>query len=389
MSIRLQREVWALERCSGCGVCVSACSKGVLHWAEGQNPILEQREKVLGLTRIKLRTCEVCERFCELSCPRLAEMTPIQPLSMVSARSKSVIQSGKPSDVIQSLLVAARSTELIDGVILLDLDPWRLEPFARIATSVNEIVSGFGLQYLWAPVLSKLNEAIFERGLTKLAIVGTPCVAEGARRLMEAENSRLWPYREAIRLSIAHFCTGVYMPELIPELIERGLNIPRHEIRELTTVGSDGVLKVTLWNNEHRSIPLTEVERYTRHGCSRCDDYLGESADIAVGRVGAEPEHATLISRTPVAEIVVQNAIRIGLLEVVPQVDEKVLSTAKKEKDRRGRAKAIDELHILMLEALRDPKKQAQVRKCFVNFYGTPQGEAKTRRKFNVSCGGC
>jgi ferredoxin len=84
MSTRLQQEVWALDRCSGCGVCVAACSKGVLYWNGDQHPLLEEREKALGLSHIKLRTCEVCEKFCELSCPRLVDCTPMEPRTMIS-----------------------------------------------------------------------------------------------------------------------------------------------------------------------------------------------------------------------------------------------------------------------------------------------------------------
>ena len=204
MSTRLQQEVWALERCSGCGVCVAACSKGVLYWNDEQHPLLEQRKKTLGLTRIRLRTCEVCEKFCELSCPRLVEGIPMQARAQVSARSSGVIHSGAPNDVIQALLVAARSADLIDGVVMLDMDKYTLEPVARVATTVHEIVSSVGMQYLWAPVLSALNEAIFERELTRLAVVGPPCVAEGARRMMTSDHALLWPYRDAIRLTIAH-----------------------------------------------------------------------------------------------------------------------------------------------------------------------------------------
>ena len=222
MSTRLQQEVWALQRCSGCGVCVAACSKGVLYWDGEQHPLLEERKKALGLTRIRLRTCEVCEKFCELSCPRLVEWTPMEPRAMVSARSAGVIKSGAPNDVIQALLVAARSADLIDGVVMLDMDQWTLQPVARVATTVNEIVSSVGMQYLWAPVLSVLNEAIFELGLTRLAVVGPPCVAEGARRMMNTEHERLWPYREAIRLTIASFCTGMYMPGMVDRAARAG-----------------------------------------------------------------------------------------------------------------------------------------------------------------------
>jgi coenzyme F420 hydrogenase subunit beta len=389
MSTRLQQEVWALDRCSGCGVCVAACSKGVLYWNGEQHPLLEEREKSLGLSRLKLRTCEVCEKFCELSCPRLVDWVPMEPRFTVSARSAGIVQSGAPNDVIQALLVAARSADLIDGVVMLDMDAWTLEPVARVATTVDEIVSSVGMQYFWAPVLSALNEAIFELGLTRLAVVGSPCVAEGARRLMSAENGRLWPYQQAIRLIIASFCTGVYMPDMVAQLLEQGKGISRGQIRGLTTSEADGTLNVTLWDGTERSIPLTEVEPFTRHGCASCDDYLGESADIAVGTVGALPGHATLIARTPAGEAFVQNARAFGLLETISQVDKGALSAAREAKERRSRAQAFDEFRILMLDSLSDPRKRAQVRKQFVTLYGTPQAAAVKREACDVSCSGC
>jgi len=313
----------------------------------------------------------------------------MEPRTMVSARSVGVVHSGSPNDVIQSLLVAARSANLIDGVVMLDMDTWTLEPVARVATTVEEIVSSVGMQYLWAPILSALNQAVFELGLTKLAIVGSPCVAEGARRLMTAENERLRPYQKAIRLTIASFCTGVYMPNMVTELLERGLGISRHQIRSLTTSVTDGTLAVALWDGTERSIPLTDVEPFTRRGCGSCDDYLGESADIAVGAIGALPGHATLIARTPVGEAVVHNARGFGLLETLAQVDEAALNAAKEEKDRRARAQAFDEFRILMLDALSNPASRAQLKQKFVSLYGSPQAGALKREECNVSCSGC
>jgi coenzyme F420 hydrogenase subunit beta len=389
MSTRLQEEVWTLQRCSGCGVCVAACSKGVLYWDEEQHPLLEEREKALGLSHLKLRTCEVCETFCELSCPRLVDWTPMEPCAMVSVRSAGVVHSGAPNDVIQALLVAARSADLIDGVVMLDMDPWTLEPVARVVTTVDKIVSNVGMQYLWAPVLSALNEAVFELGLTRLAVVGSPCVAEGARRLTNAEHERLWPYQKAIRLTIASFCTGIYMPDMVTELLERGMGISRHQIRGLTTSITDGTLTVSSWDGTERSIPLTKVEPFTRRGCGSCDDYLGESADIAVGTIGALPGYATLITRTSAGEIFVRNAISFDLLGTVAQVDEAALNAAKEEKDRRARAQAFDEVRILMLDALSDPGKRAQVRKQFVSLYGAPQPGALKREECDVTCSGC
>jgi coenzyme F420-reducing hydrogenase beta subunit len=308
---------------------------------------------------------------------------------MLSARSAGVVHSDAPNDVIQSLLVAARSADLIDGVVMLDVDPWTLEPLARVATTVDHIASRVGMQYLWAPVLSALNEAVFDLGLTRLAIAGTPCVAQGARRLVNAENERLWPYRQAIRLIVASFCTGVYMSDVVSQLLERGMGISRHQIRGLTTSVTDGTLTVSLWDGTQRSIPLTDVEPFTRHGCGACDDYLGQSADVAVGAVGALPGYATLVTRTLAGEVFVQNARSFGLLETIPQVDEPALIAAQEEKDRRARAQAFDEFRILMLDALSDPRKRAQVRKQFVSLYGAPQVGASKKEECYVSCSGC
>jgi coenzyme F420-reducing hydrogenase beta subunit len=206
---------------------------------------------------------------------------------------------------------------------------------------------------------------------------------------MNVENERLWPYQQAIRLTIASFCTGIYMPDMVTELLERGMGISRHQIQRLTTSVTNGTLTVALWDDTERSIPLTDVEPFTRHGCSSCDDYLGESADIAVGAIGALPGYATLITRTPAGEVFVQNARGFGLLETIAQVDEAALNAAKEEKDRRARAQAFDEFRILMLDALSDPGKRAQVRKQFVSLYGAPQPEASKREECHVTCSGC
>lgn len=391
MSTRLRQEVWALDRCSGCGACVSACSKGVLYWGDLQHPLLEERQKALGLSHVKLRTCEVCQKFCEESCPRLTEPIPIAAQMAVSARAAGVIQGGSPNTVTQALLVAARSAGLIDGAIVPDLDPWTLQPTVRVAETVEEMVSGVGMQYLWAPVLSALNEAIFERGLRRLAVVGTPCVAEGARRLVDSCNSRLWPYRDALRLIVAQFCTGIYLPDMVSELLEKGLGLTRQQIKGLSTHAAEGQLLVTLWDGQHRVIPLTEVERFTRKGCGSCSDYLGESADVALGELGAAAGHATLIARTSAGLVAVETARQLGLLDIVPQVDGAALDEAKAQKDRRERAQAFDRLSILMLDGLGDLRKRDQARRQVAELYGTPLATTGRKEKegCHAHCDGC
>ena len=148
---------------------------------------------------------------------------------------------------------------------------------------------------------------------------------------------------------------------------------------------------ITLWDGGQRVVPLTEVERFTRHGCGSCSDYLGESADIALGELGAVDGHATLIARTPSGLVAVETARQLGLLQTMPEVDEAALQAAKTQKDRRTRAQAFDQLSVLMLDGLGDLKQREQVRRQVADLYGTPLAAAANKRKedCHAHCSGC
>ncbi len=392
---KLDDEVWALDRCAGCGNCVALCSKGVLYWDADEHPNREEREKALGLSHTILDSCTWCQKFCEEGCPRLQEeWTALAPRRVVSARTRGLIESGEPGDVTRNLLVAAMSAGLIDGALLPSLDRWSLEPATRVATSVCDVVDSLGTPYVWAPTLSALNEAVYELGLHDLAVVGTPCVAQGLRKLGQSPRERLASYQQAVRLSIAAFCTGIYRPELFREALSGGLGIDPHAIKRLQAIPRENRLIATLWDGSTRSIPLSQVEKYTRRGCARCDDYLGESADLALGYVGAPAGYCTLIARTAVGEACLDAGVDLGLLELSQRVDHAALQSAKEEKERRLRAQAFDQMMVLMLDALAEPGKRSEVKRNFVRLYES-QGPARPRQtrkeegNCNANCSQC
>jgi coenzyme F420 hydrogenase subunit beta len=391
MSDRLEQEVWALERCAGCGLCVATCSKYMLYWAEDEHPLREVREKALGLSHTPLDSCSFCQKFCEETCPRLREWTPLETRRLIAARAVGLVNSGEPGDVIKNLLTAIMASGLIDGVLLADMNPWTLQPEARVVTSVGELADTLGVQYIWTPVLSALNEAVFEKGVRNLAIVGTPCAAQGIRALFESENERLQPYRDAIRLTISQFCMGVFMPALVSKYLAEELGIAPAEVRQLVALPGQDEMMTVLWDGTRRDIPTTAVQKYTRRGCASCDDYLGESADIAVGTVGAAEGYSTVIARSTAGVVALQHALSFGLLETGPAVDEAALDQAKAEKERRERAQAFDGLLVLSLDALRDPARRVEARREFERLYGTPQrAEVEIVKEAGcVACSGC
>jgi coenzyme F420-reducing hydrogenase beta subunit len=388
MSKRLEAEVWALDNCAGCGLCVAACSKQVLRWDEGDHPVIDRRMKTVGYTRGSLDSCTFCQKFCEEVCPRLERWAPIEEKALFSARAKGPVKSGSPNDVIRSILTAGRSAGLLDGALMLDVDPWTLEPLARVVTSVEEIVSTVGPQYLWAPIFEALNQAVFEEGLRSLAVVSTPCSAQAVRKLMDSSNPRLQPYQDAIRLTIAVFCTGIYRPDVIEDILIRRMDVAREQVKRLEISPDREWMRAVLWDGSVRTIPRQQAESHTRRGCSTCDDYLGESADLAVGSLGAPENTATLIVRSRTGDIFVRNASQLNLLEVDYKVDRSALEAAAAEKDRRTRARAFKDLQILMLDGLGDPLKRGEAIQQFVRLYRTPSRPGAPE-KVPGSCTGC
>lgn len=385
---RLEAEVWELDNCAGCGLCTAACSKQVLVWQGDSHPVVEKRTKLLGLSKTTLDSCSFCQRFCEEVCPRLERWLPLEASTIRAARARGPVYSGAPNDVIRAVLSAGRSAGLLDGVVMLDVDPWTLQPVARVVSTVEQIVSTVGPQYLWAPVFDKLNEAIFEYGMRSIAVVGTPCTAQAIRKMKNSPNPRLQPYKDAIRLSVAVFCTGIYRPELVEEVLVKRMGVGREQVRRLEISPDRAWMRAVLWDGSMRTVPRQQAEHYTRPGCGKCDDYLGESADLAVGSLGAPADASTLIIRTQAGDVFARNAAQMGLLETTPEVDIKALEAAASEKDRRERAQAFKDLEILMLDGLADPQKRAEAIQQFVRLYRTP---VQAGRVDNIprGCTGC
>lgn len=388
MSKRLEAEVWSLDTCAGCGLCVAACSKQVLKWNGEKHPVLDKRTKIVGYSKETLDSCSFCQKFCEEACPRLQHWAALEALNILAATAHGPVKSGAPNDVLRAIVAAGRSAGLLDGVVMLDIDPWTLKPVARVVSTILEIVSSVGPQYLWAPVFDVLNEAVFTEDMRNIAVVATPCAAQAVRKLKASTNPRLRPYQDAIRLTLAIFCTGTYKPELVEEILVKRMDVRKEQVKRLEVSPDREWMRAVLWDGSVRTIPRQQAESYTRQGCGSCDDYLGESADLAVGTLGAPEGMSTLVIRSGVGDVFVRNAIQMNLLETSHRVDETALAAAAVEKDRRERAQAFKDLQILMLDGLSDPFKRNEALQMFARLYRTPERPGGTHEA-RSGCTGC
>lgn len=388
MSKRLESQVWSLDYCAGCGLCVAVCSKQMLKWDGGNHPVLEKHVKTVGYSKGPFDSCSFCQKFCEQACPRLEHWAALEAQAILAANARGPVKSGAPNDVIRSILAAGRSAGLLDGAVMLDVDPWDLEPNARVVSTVEEIVSALGPQYLWAPVFDALNEAVFQRGMRDIAIVSTPCAAQAVRKLKASNDPRLKLYQDAIRLTIAVFCTGIYRSDVIKEILIKRMDIAPELVKRLEISPDREWMRAVLWDGSVRTITRQQAESYTRPGCGSCDDYLGESADLAIGTLGAPEGTSTMIIRSRIGDVFVRNAIQLNLLETTHRVDEAALAAAAAEKDRRERAQAFKDLQILMLDGLADPIKRNEAIQQFVRLYRTPVRPG-VREVVKSGCTGC
>jgi coenzyme F420 hydrogenase subunit beta len=318
----------------------------------------------------------------------LEHLAPLDTGVILGAKANGPVKTGTPNGVITAILAAGRSAGLIDGVVMNDFDPWALQPVADVASTVEDIVNSVGPQYIWTPTFESLNSAIFDWGKRNLAVVGTPCTAQAIRRLKDSTESRLKPYREAIRLVVSVFCTGIYKPELIEEEVVKMQGVPRNAIRRIEVSSEQDGLKVILWDGGERIIPRQQAEVYTRSGCGSCDDFLGSSADIAIGNLGTPQDSSTLLVYTSVGDIFARNAQNMRLIETFEGVDLEALNLAQGEKSRRERAQAFKVNRLVMLDALADPLKRGEAIQQFARLYRTPV-HSEPQNSSRNGCTGC
>jgi coenzyme F420-reducing hydrogenase beta subunit len=100
--------------------------------------------------------------------------------------------------------------------------------------------------------------------MKNIAVVSTPCSAQAVRRIKESPRIPLRPYQEAIRLSVAIFCTGIYKPEVIEEILIKRMDVARDQVKRLEISPDREWMRAVLWDGSVRTIPRQQAERFTR-----------------------------------------------------------------------------------------------------------------------------
>ena len=330
----LKEEIWDEGTCSGCGGCVAVCPADALFFSE-ENP---------GVTHptssgyCKMETDSVPCGACYDACPRTRDQkkeTIGSYKRLVSAQATTTYAHQQSGGAVTAILVAAMQAGLIDGVVTVTEDRWNHKPHSLLITSAGELIGQAGSRYNWSvPILRSLKTAIIEKKLNKVAIVGTPCVAQAARVMKNSSNDLLIPFGRSIRLIIGLFCTECFDYHTLMIEILKGRNgvVPE----QISRMDVKGNLELNLIEGTTKILTLDEVAQAVRKGCHACTDFSAPDADISAGSVGTPAGSTTLIVRTDDGTGFVDHAIKEGLLKTSGDVDTSIIEKLASAKQIRA-----------------------------------------------------
>lgn len=331
--IDLKREVWDTGRCSGCGACIAVCPADSLIFDSGEM-VVSPRSSGYCKQETDNVTCGACYE----SCPRTSDQPPEtigKYLELYTAKAAFEVPHRQSGGAVTAILANALDEGLIDAVVTVNEDRWTLKPSSVVITKSDVLTHQAGSRYSWwVPLLAALKNAVVERKLRRIAVVGVPCAIQAVARIRKSENDLLKPYGKAIRLAIGLFCTESFDYTLLVQgKLHSTYHLEPHEIKKLDVKGRLEVLKQ---DGSTIIVPLSELDACIRKGCHMCTDLTAVRSDISAGAIGSPPGSTTLIVRTGIGKGFVDSAVRNRKLDIGTDVDTALiekLSTAKIKKN--------------------------------------------------------
>jgi coenzyme F420 hydrogenase subunit beta len=218
---------------------------------------------------------------------------------------------------------------IVDGVIVAANDPehpWRMKP--TIATRAEELTKGMSTKHCLVPTNALLKEAVFERGLKKIGIVGCPCHIEAIRKIQRASRPR--KIAESIALTLSVYCATNFWWEATRHIFDEECGVGDfREVREFTYRGGGRPQHFIsrLADGTERKSPLFSsflnyLFPFQAERCSVCYDWSGELADISFGDLYIafflRPPHElgwnSMLVRTSTGERLLSEAMKAGYL---------------------------------------------------------------------------
>lgn len=282
-------DVIEFDVCTACGACVSACPAGAITMgkaAEIRDPDnLELYSH--GAAPNVCEGCLTCSRICPVVDGYLEdEFANVR--SFLAAKSNIAGQDGGVTSAIARSLLRQGEIDCVVGITM--NEKWETE--LVVFTNPEDVEKAKGTKYTYDSVLSMLRDPFNQ--YEKIAVVGVPCQAHGARLISENVNDKI--VLIVGLLCMESFYHDVMTEKIIPEIM--GVNI--EDVKKMD-FGKGKFWAYTKDGEEH-NVPISKVAPHARNPCHHCNDYTSVFADISVGSVGTPDGWNCVLIRTDAGE---------------------------------------------------------------------------------------
>jgi coenzyme F420 hydrogenase subunit beta len=288
-----------VKMCTGCSLCWDFCPRGGLRYEALWPPSTLETGEDAAVLPAQVRSDSSDTYW------KITGGPPAEGLGAVvdsfAVRASAAVEDVQDGGAVSALLIGLLAAGEIDGALVSKPsgDPdeqWK--GVATIATTADEIRAASGSFYNQTMALAELDLSRYKLpAKPRIAVVGTPCEIQGLR----AMQARRWP-------------TGAHRVEAVVLTIALMLR----ELRDKRGVDLDRVSKMDVIRGrmivEYRDgelavdEPVKDFHGAALKGCDECADFLGRSADIAVGSVGSMDGWTSVLIRTERGRLAFQAA---------------------------------------------------------------------------------
>jgi len=338
--ILLYKNVISKGLCTACGACVGVCPNNAI-FIEGVIPKLRGSCEGCGSCyqacpgkeiRIDLMEQRIFGRARKSNENRIGIHTSCYTANSTNTQVRKNATSG---GVITGLLMYAFEKDLIDGALVTAENPGNpARPMPMVATSLKDLASSQKTKYMLIPggLLSALREAVVEKRLTRIAVVGSPCHIHAVRKIQTSTSRYLdVTFGQKIKYTLGLHCAFNFFPEGTDAIIQAlGLNIGDVKSvswRDTSEIPFPGRFCVESQTGEKRSMDLLQEYIilggiYDHPRCRICYDWANEVADISSGdevdeygfhRPGSQRSHTVV--RTSAGKSLFKRASNDGYIE--------------------------------------------------------------------------
>ncbi len=342
--------------CSGCSTCAAFCERIQLDEDGNAEPKSDCNMEI-GAIKCNIEgTCyDVCPMvsFSNIEMDKAVFDKPREDMDIgyykkiVAVRSKKpeILENAQDGGAATAFLAAALEGGLIDGVVVANRSgDWRTD--AGIARTKEEIIAGAGTKYVRTPSAMKFGNTI--RDIRKLAMVGTGCQTTGTRKamvkLLKTVIEKTQESDTPLDLTlIGLFCFENFPYMRVKEKIESEFGTKMEDI--VKTDITKGKFTITKKDGTTQQKPVKDFSDIVPESCDLCTNFTAEMADISIGSVGTDTGWSTVVIRSDKGLTLLENAEKLGYIEVSDKVDMKPikkgvsLKKGKREKAAEKRKK--------------------------------------------------